>query len=305
MPRVIAIGGANVDIKGRAHDDVVARTSNPGGVVVSAGGVSRNISENLARLGIDTALMAFVGNDANGMLIREACTASGIDTAMFETCDAPTGTYLAILDSGGEMVAAINDMRAADQFTVERLRSRSGQLVAADMLVADCNISTACLAWVCHFAAEQDIPLLIEPVSVPKARKLLDFERSPPVFAVTPNLQQLEALTGENDPLAAVVKLHRIGFANVVAHCGSEGAIISDGLSPPRRIAAFAQHGIADVTGAGDAAVAGLVCGLVTGRELATSARLGQAAAALKIRSRNSVAAGVTRDSVFALAGIR
>ena len=42
MARVIVIGGANVDIKGRSNGPVIARTSNPGQVTVAAGGVAAN-----------------------------------------------------------------------------------------------------------------------------------------------------------------------------------------------------------------------------------------------------------------------
>ncbi|MEI8181049.1 PfkB family carbohydrate kinase, partial [Aestuariivirga sp.] len=66
MPRVIVIGGANVDIKGRSRGSFVAGTSNPGEVTVSAGGVGRNIAENLARLGISVSLVTALGQDANG-----------------------------------------------------------------------------------------------------------------------------------------------------------------------------------------------------------------------------------------------
>ena len=193
MSKVIVIGGANVDIKGRAGAAIIARTSNPGEVTVSAGGVGRNIAENLARLEVETSLACFVGDDANGRLIRDACGSAGVDTAMIETAAAPTGVYLAVLDTAGEMTVAINDMRATEQMTVDYLKARSHRLARADMLVADCNIPVSCLAWLCHFASEIHVPLLIEPISVAKARKLLEFTRAPPVFAITPNLSNNDA----------------------------------------------------------------------------------------------------------------
>lgn len=300
MPRVIVIGGANVDIKGRSDAPVIAGTSNPGSVTVSAGGVGRNIAENLARLGIETGLLTALGDDPNGQLLRHACAAAGVDLSMALTSRAPTGSYLALLDEQGELVSAINDMRAMDALTVDHLERHAGAMAAADMLVADCNLSALCLDWLCRFSAEAGVRLVIEPVSVPKAMKLLAFARRAPVFAITPNAQQLSALTGGS---MAIPQLHRIGFANVVLHRGSAGATASDGyvevaVAPPPVAA------IADVTGAGDAAVAGLVCGLLDGRSLALSARLGQCAAAIKLSSAQSVASGLSRDSLFRLAGI-
>ncbi len=302
MPRVIVIGGANVDIKGRARGAYVAGTSNPGEVTVSAGGVGRNIAENLARLGLSAALVTALSGDANGQLLRQACAAVGVDLTMAIATAAPTGSYLAVLDDMGELVSAINDMRAMEALTPSHLDSCADRLVQADMLVADCNLSEACLAWLCRFSAERGRRLVIEPVSVPKARKLLSLGNGLSAFAITPNAQQLAALAGA-DGEAAIAKLHRLGFTNVVLHRGAAGALASDGTRI-EKIEPVSVSAIADVTGAGDAAVAGLVCGLLEGRSLAQSARLGQCAAAIKLSSGQSVASGLSRDSLFRLAGI-
>jgi len=154
-------------------------------------------------------------------------------------------------------------MRAMEVLTPSHLDACAEQLAQADMLVADCNLSEACLSWLCRFSAERAVRLVIEPVSVPKARKLLSFTRPAPVFAITPNAQQLAALAGGEDA-EEIAHLHGLGFANVVLHRGSAGALASDGTSLAT-IAPVAVSAIADVTGAGDAAVAGLVCGLLEG----------------------------------------
>lgn len=295
MKRVIVIGGANVDIKGRARGGYVAGTSNPGEVTVSAGGVGRNIAENLARLGLSVSLMTALGDDANGQMLRQACAAAGVDLTLAVTSPAPTGSYLAVLDDTGELVSAINDMRAMEALTPEHLSARANELAKADMLVVDCNPSETCLRWLCAFSAVHGVKLLIEPVSVPKARKLLTFARRAPVFVITPNAQQLTALAGEGE--GAIARLHGLGFANVVLHRGSAGALASD-ETRITEVAPVPVASIADVTGAGDAAVAGLVCGLLDGMSLAEAARLGQGAAAIKLSSAQSVASGLSRDSL-------
>jgi pseudouridine kinase len=210
------------------------------------------------------------------------------------TTEEATGSYLAVLDEAGEMVSAVSDMRAMDGLSPAHLERAARELAAADMLVADCNVPVACLDWLCALAAPR---LLIEPVSVRKAEKLLAFNRATPVFAMTPNAQQFDALAGGD-----LARLHALGFANIVVHKGSEGATASDG-STVTEIAPARASAIADVTGAGDAAVAGLVCGLVEGHTLAQSARLGQCAAAIKLSSAQSVAQGLDRDSLLRIAG--
>jgi pseudouridine kinase len=297
MARVTVIGGSNVDIKGRSSGPFVPGTSNPGEVIVSAGGVGRNIAETLARLGVEVSLVTAIGRDANGLLLRQACAAAGVDLSDAISTGEPTGTYLAVLDERGEMVSAVSDMRAIDVLAPAHLETAAERLSGADMLVADCNIPLACLEWLCAFAAAKGKRLLIEPVSVQKARKLHAFTRTAPVFAITPNARQLEALSGGD-----IAKLHALGFANIILHRGSAGATVSDGLSSAE-IAPAAVAEVADVTGAGDAAVAGLVCGLLKGFSLERSARLGQYAAAFKLSSAQSVASGLNRDSLRRLAG--
>lgn len=302
MPRVIVIGGANLDIKGRASGTFVGATSNPGEVTVSVGGVARNIAENLARLGLDVSLLTVLGDDANGRLVRETTKGAGVDLSLTLTGPAATGTYLVILDRHGELQSALNAMRAIEWLKPQHLEAVVDRLAKADMLVADCNIDVPCLEWLCAFSAKTGVRLLIEPVSVPKAKKLLKFVRPKPVFAITPNQQQLEALTGEIEFDAAIADLHNIGFDNVIVHRGGQGVVASS-TTGQSIVAAIAKKAVADVTGAGDAAVAGLVAGLLEGLSLAKAAALGQAAASIKLSSRQSVADELNRDRLKGIAG--
>jgi pseudouridine kinase len=227
--------------------------------------------------------------------------AANVDLALTITGDDATGTYLVVLDRKGELISAINDMRAIESLSIADLETASAALRTADMLVADCNIKADCLAWLCRFSSEQNVRLLIEPVSVPKAKKLMSFQREAPVFAISPNRQQIEAMTGEKDERKAIARLHDTGFTNIVLHRGGQGALVSTG-SDIAEVASLHADAIADVTGAGDAAVAGLVFGLLEGLALADAARLGQAAASIKLSSRESAASSLNRDAVMRLA---
>jgi pseudouridine kinase len=301
MPKAIVIGGANVDIKGRSSGSFIGGTSNPGDVTLTAGGVGRNIAENLARLGVATSLVTVLGDDPNGRIVRDACESAGVDLSLAITGKRPTGTYLVVLSRKGELISAINDMTAIEQLMPAQLQAISQQLGEADMIAADCNLSDACLAWLAGFCAAHGKRLLIEPVSVPKSQKLLTLKRE--VFAITPNRQQIASLTREPDEAAAIARLHALGFANIVVHRGADGALASDGKSI-EAVEAFPMDQIADVTGAGDAAVAGLLRGLLDGLPLAKAAKLGQSAASFKLGTRESVAHDLDYDKVKARAGL-
>ena len=106
---ISVIGGANIDIAGRPYQKLIRADSNPGEVTLSAGGVGRNIAENLARLGAHVKLFTAVGRDMYGDKIIDEARRAGIDVSHIKQTDlAGTGFYLAVLDAAGDMDVAVS-----------------------------------------------------------------------------------------------------------------------------------------------------------------------------------------------------
>ena len=278
MTEVLVIGGANMDIKARCAATHVAATSNPAHISHKPGGVARNIAHNLGRLGAKVSLLSVVGNDAAGTALLNATAAAGVDTSLFFKTTYATGTYLAILDEKGELITAANDMEILQAITPDFVAGFTDAITAARLVIVDCNLPIETLAAIAKLASAK---LIVEPVSVSKAQKLKKFGSS--IFLATPNLDQVEALTGTRDPQAAATALHQTGIENLIIHAGAKGAYISDGKNfghlPSR------SRKIVDVTGAGDAATAGLAFGLLRRMPLAKACELGQDMAAKVIAS--------------------
>lgn len=57
---IVVIGGINADITGKAVKDVIQNESNIGKVTLSAGGVARNICENLVRMGVPSLTVSTI-----------------------------------------------------------------------------------------------------------------------------------------------------------------------------------------------------------------------------------------------------
>jgi pseudouridine kinase len=279
MADVVVIGGANTDVKAKSLAANKLGTSNPGIVNVTPGGVGRNIAHNLARLGAKVALISVVGDDLHGIALIEATRKAGVNISRVSSEGPATGSYIAMLDSDGELLTAVNDMRAVDLVTPQLIAENRELISQARFVVADCNLPIETLQAVAALAADR---LMIEPVSVPKSRKLKMLLQSSPVFLATPNLDQLEELCGSRSIDAVAAQLHKMGLRNVVMHAGAEGAFVSgDGIEdhvPPQ-----SAGPIVDVTGAGDAAVAGLVFGLLQGQSLLDAAAMGQKMAGIVI----------------------
>ncbi len=297
-PSIIVAGGANLDIKSRIAGKTIPGTSNPGWTETSPGGVGRNIAENLARLGASVGLLTLIGEDATGDRLRRSARAVGIDTNLMMRRRGSTGTYSATLDAEGEMLIAVSDMRLIDGMKPSDITQHRAALAAADLLVADGNLPPPCLKALLRIAKRAEVPLVLEPVSVPKAKRLRPLlQEGLPIAALTPNRDELAELAGfavknERDLVRGARRLHERGVAHVLVGLGADGCFLSSAEGGQQMIAARKSGKVKDVTGGGDAMVASLAYGLAGGATALQAARQGQELAARVVRSMDSGAGG-------------
>jgi pseudouridine kinase len=293
-PWAVVVGGAAWDVKARSLDTVRLHTSNPAVVARTPGGVGRNIAEGIARLGGRVHLVSAVGTDAEGRDLVARTAEAGVYVDHVVPGPHPTGSYLAALDSDGELVIGLSDFAAIDAMEVAAL-SRSHDLIArAGVVVVDANIPAPVVAWVLGVAAAGGVRVVLEPVSVAKASRVSPLlHPARPVFAVTPNVDELGALSGrpvaddEPDIVAAAAGLHDRGVTHVWVSRGAAGSLLvsPDAVVPLAAVPAE----VADVTGAGDALTAGFVHGLLCGEDPVAAASRGHLAAALAVASTHTV----------------
>lgn len=62
MKMINIIGGITADIEGNPYGQLIMGESNPGKITMSYGGVGRNITENLARLGAEVGFVSVAGD---------------------------------------------------------------------------------------------------------------------------------------------------------------------------------------------------------------------------------------------------
>ena len=280
---VVVVGGTNMDVVARTSAPLVPATSNPGHTRISPGGVGRNIAACLGLLGAPVRLVSAVGDDAFGAEALRVTAACGADVSAVRRAPGATGTYTAVLDDRGELVAAVSDMAIVDQLVLETVH-----LTDAALVVLDGNLAHAQAARVVAAAADAGVPLAFEPVSVAKAGRLADLVHD--LFLVTPNSDELAAVTGQ--PVDAwresVADLHARGVEHVWVRHGADGSwMCSRGTEPVHLPAAPAA--VVDVTGAGDAMLAAWVAAWLGGADPVEAARLGHRAAAATVESPHTV----------------
>lgn len=293
-PKITVIGGANLDIKSRIAGKSVPGTSNPGWTETSPGGVGRNIAENLARLGAEVKLLTLIGEDSIGDRLRRNARALGIDTSLMLRRKGTTGTYSATLNANGEMLVAVSDMRLLDAMKPHDITQHKEAITTSELIVADGNLPVTCLRTLLKLAQRAELPVVIDPVSVPKTKRLQPLlQEGFPITAMTPNLDELAALVvfsvkTERDLVRATEILHRRNITHVLVGLGAEGSFLSSVDGGQHLIPARRKSLIKDVTGGGDALVASLSYGLVCGNTALQAARKGQELAARVVRSMES-----------------
>ena len=197
MRRICVIGGANVDITATSAAAFQIGDSNPGSVVVSWGGLGRNIAHNLALLGDNVELITIFGGGVFGPVIANSCKELGIGISHSEIAKEGTNSFfISINNADGELVGGVADMNATEAMTPEWLQTRIDAINAADAVVADANSSAAALAWLIDNCQK---PLYLDAVSVAKAARIKEavaMSRKKAFFALKSNALEYQVLDG-------------------------------------------------------------------------------------------------------------
>lgn len=288
---LVCIGGSNLDRKLRASEALRMGSSNPARQTESAGGVARNIAENLGRLGLPVHLLTAVGRDAAGQALLADLQALGVDcTGSLQASDAPTGSYTAVLDAEGDLILALADMALTDRLDPDFVRRCAPQRAAARWVVADLNLSTDTLTLLREEALSREQRLVVIAVSAPKMRRLGQVLEGIDLLVL--NRTELSALLDQpldNDTSlnTAWQQLRAQGLRQLVMSDGAHGLRFSEGdelrsLPAPK----VPRSRLREVTGAGDALSAGIVAGLHRHPEdLRGACKLGLSLAALTLQT--------------------
>lgn len=290
-PYIVGVGAANADIHGRSRAAVNLKDSNPGTMRVSVGGVTRNILENAARLGLDARLVSAVGGDVFGRLILARSAAAGMDVSnVLVLPDAASSTYMTVLEPSGEMLVAVSDMSILAQLPEAYLAERAPLLRGAAAIACDPSLPEGTILRLLALAGET--PVFVDPVSTAYARKLLPHVGR--FHTVKPNRMELSILAeldAEEDAALklAIARLLEKGCRRVYVTLGPEGCCYGDasGLFLRAKLRPIAR--MENATGAGDAFTAATIYGHVHALPPEETLDLALAAGSVAIRSAETV----------------
>lgn len=303
--RILALGGAHVDRRGRIHAETAPGASNPGSWFVEAGGGAFNAARNLARLGHAVRLIAPRGGDADGEIVAAAAMEAGVEDTPFTFLDRTTPSYTAIIERDGNLVIALADMELYRLFSPRRLQQRAVReaFAATDAVITDANLPAETVAAIADAARNNAKPafgIAISPAKVVRFKESL-----PKLSGLFMNEAEARALVQSepDDPRRWPDLLRSVGLACGVVTRGRHAVIAFDEaqavmLAPPL------LEVLGDVTGAGDALASGFIAAQLAGRPLGEALRQGAAAALIAVRSPLAVAEELEPDLLARVMGL-
>jgi len=288
-----------IDRKARVDGGVRAGTSNPVKVTQCAGGVAGNVARNLARLGCKVRLFSVVGEDSAGDALLRGMENDGVDVSgVTRSVVHATASYTAVLETDGSLFIGLADMDIFDEADETWADGAAVGLGQTTLWVIDANLPAATIERLLrkHKGAAK---VLGDPISIVKAerfRGVLDaFE------VIFPNAKEAAVLSGRavtrpEDVPDAAKEIRARGVTTVVVTLGEDGMYVEE-ASGGRFLMAVPPMHVRDVTGAGDALVAGFAYGMAAGGKYEPAA-LGLAAASLTLETDESTAANLSVERI-------
>ncbi|MEU4114855.1 1-phosphofructokinase family hexose kinase [Kitasatospora sp. NPDC028055] len=231
-------------------------------VVQRAGGKGVNVSRVLHALGQPTAVTGLAGGPT-GEALRSELVSAGLADRLVSIADESRRTVTVVDELAGDATVLLEPGPLVSTGEWGRFLDRLDTLLPAARAVVFSGslprgVPADAYAELVLLAHTHGVPAVVD-ADGPALRSSLAAKPA----LVKPNADELAAVTGLRDPVRAAHALQGAGAKSVVASLGPDGlvAVTPDGSWQAR----VPERLFGNPTGAGDAAVAALSVGLVTG----------------------------------------
>lgn len=294
MSGIVVIGAIFLDIKGYSRDTYIPKGRNVGAIHYVHGGVSRNVTEDIANIELRPTFISLVDDTPNGEAVLHKLQNHKVETKYIKTVKDGMGIWLAVFDHQGDVVASVSS-RPDLLPLIETLDEHGDEIFAnADSICVEIDIEKEIVSRVFKLAAKhhKEVYALVSNMSIALQRR--DFIKSTGCFVC--NEQEAGMFFSEDysnvEPaemakiLAERIKASQI--KRMVVTMGAQGSVYADidgnyGFHPALKV------NVIDTTGAGDSFFSGVAVGLTYGKSLKESCEIGTKLAASVITSHENV----------------
>lgn len=241
-------------------------------------GGAANVSANLVSLGIDVLQCGMVGADEMGYKLVKISEDLGIDcSGIYKDDERPTTVKTRVFGNNQQIVRLDNESTSTisnngERFILDVLYNTKD---IAGLVFADYNkglITDIIIREIAKASRENDIPIFVDP-------KFTNFFEYSNVKLFKPNRKEAEtALKYKLEDKDSILKagrdlLSKVHADNILLTLGSDGMLLFDNSGNVSSISTRARQ-VADVSGAGDTAIATFAASYIGGASIGESAFL-------------------------------
>jgi ribokinase len=277
---ILVVGSANVDCTLRLDRLPTAGetvTANSFDQIVGGKGINQAVAA--ARAGGSVALIACVGDDPNGHMLRTALETETIEIDHLSVVPAPSGVAVVMTVAGGNNLIAIVPGANA---LLRPAMLRPEQFAGRKIILCQLETPLDTVLRAAELADAQGATFILDPAPARTLPRALLGR----VDWLTPNESEARSLLdrpqGEIEPVAAAREIRAMGVGHVIIKLGSRGSLLLGKDDEPIFIAAHDVAGV-DTTAAGDCFNGAFAVALGEGARPEDAARFASAASALAV----------------------
>ena len=289
QPKISIFGAANVDITGFPDNDLIYKDANIGHMKTTAGGVGRNIAENLKHLGFEVELISIFGDDPLSDFLIKDCKTKGlnIDRSLFLK-NIPASTFIAILDNHNDLAVGISAMQLYDDVNDALFIANLPEKIDTEYVVLETNLSNRILQAIVQ--KYPDKKFVLDTVSGKKALRAKAVLKH--LYILKTNLLEAETMSGikvrnDKDLENVVAYFLAQGVTKVFITLGKQGVIYGSKDLIERQNPVPAT--VINTIGAGDSFVAGIVYADFLQKNISEMAVFGMRMAELTVNCEEAV----------------
>lgn len=292
---MVVVGVVFLDIKGFPFFKYDAVGTNLGNVLMTHGGVARNVAENMANLGAEVEFVTMLDDDSLGREARLRLRGAGVKlTHAVSTPDKGMGMWLAVFNEKGDLAGSVSHM--PDASPIERLFDEKGEEIIRSCrgVALEIDLSEKVSERVFELAERFDKPVYAIVANMSVILRRPDF-MARTACVILNEIEagrlfgrEIRALSPEETLEAVSEAASVMGIRSIVVTMGARGAVYLDAENGLRGVCPAVPCRVVDTTGAGDAFFSAVVESLARGMRLDDAVTCGARLASMTVSTSES-----------------
>lgn len=292
---MVVVGVVFLDIKGFPFFKYDAVGTNLGNVLMTHGGVARNVAENMANMGAEVEFVTMLDDDSLGREARLRLRGAGVKlTHAVSTPDKGMGMWLAVFNEKGDLAGSVSHM--PDASPIERLFDEKGEEIIRSCrgVALEIDLSEKVSERVFELAERFDKPVYAIVANMSVILRRPDF-MARTACVILNEIEagrlfgrEIRALSPEETLEAVSEAAPAMGIRSIVVTMGARGAVYLDAENGLRGVCPAVPCRVVDTTGAGDAFFSAVVESLARGMRLDDAVTCGARLASMTVSTSES-----------------